>query len=251
MWLDFVMVLRESRILFCTIAKNGMTVATRLAGKSERLKRQAQFFQFAPQWTGMRYAVFLDALRHDRSWRKVVVYRDPMERFLSAFHSKCQLRDFDGRKHCHQLFGLNDTEVSLLAVARRLKRFGHTNPHWAPQSRFCGNTVGPQWSDYTDHIPFHRFPSVVDLLAEHLSPLEGLELHQEFNRSKRVRRPGDGYKGVGSGARHVTNAAGTLRHELNPEVGWLLFDYYTEDYRLFHSNFLYELLGNSTSAAGA
>eukprot|EP00964_Phaeocystis_antarctica_P163216 scaffold138998_cov151-Phaeocystis_antarctica.AAC.1 len=68
-----------------------------------------------------------------------------MERFLSAYRSKCLLGDSDGRTHCHQVFKLNNShmapraeELSVLNVANRLAKYGHYNPHWATQSSFCG-----------------------------------------------------------------------------------------------------------------
>ena len=76
---------------------------------------------------------------------KVIVYRNPLERFLSAYRSKstkCLLGDaHDGRTHCHKVFRLEDENVSLVNVAYRLRTFGRHNPHWAPQSDFCGNTT--------------------------------------------------------------------------------------------------------------
>ena len=87
-------------------------------------------------------------------WRIGVVYREPTERFMPAYYSKCLLSDPDGRVHCHQLFGLRDDEISVEAVASGLKTHGRQNPHWAPQAEFCGGTVGWRWGQYTHRINF-------------------------------------------------------------------------------------------------
>ena len=77
-------------------------------------------------------------------WRKVVVYRDPLERFLSAHGDKClearvgmskaikgvragPARN-DASKHCFKVFNLTREEgASPLAVARRLAANAHDN----------------------------------------------------------------------------------------------------------------------------
>ena len=77
----------------------------------------------------------------DKKWRRIVVHRDPVERFLSAYRSKCCLADTDGIQHCDQLFQLNRkrSEITPHAVASRLFSHGYRNGHWMPQRAFCGD----------------------------------------------------------------------------------------------------------------
>ena len=39
----------------------------------------------------------------DPAWLKVVIYRDPLERFLSAYRSKCE-EEFDADNVCDDVF---------------------------------------------------------------------------------------------------------------------------------------------------
>ena len=85
------------------------------------------------------------ALRNP-GWRIAVVWRDPAERFTSAFTSKCvhAAGDHDGRLHCERYLGLpkGTSPPTMDAVAAALRqREGPAcgwNAHWAPQACFCG-----------------------------------------------------------------------------------------------------------------
>ena len=97
----------------------------------------------------------VNALLRNESWQKVMVYRDPMERFLSAFNSKCLLGDGDGRSHCHEPLGVEHPTIP--AVADRLANGPLVcDPHWRPMARFCGGTVGSAWEQYTHHVFLHH-----------------------------------------------------------------------------------------------
>ena len=143
-WFDRVSTLEKGvDVLTCGIEKNGITLLNGVL--AEVMGRKFQWFPANPSTVGLSLEAFKDRLGDaSNSWRKLVVYRDPMERFLSAYRSKCLLADGDrdGRKHCHDLFRLNDSQISVLNVASRLPQYGHHNPHWATQTSFCGGTVG-------------------------------------------------------------------------------------------------------------
>ena len=143
-WFDRVSILEKGvDVITCGIEKNGITLLTRII--AEVLGQEFKWYPSNPSMVGLSLEAFKDRLGDaSSSWRKLVVYRDPMERFLSAYRSKCLLAegDRDGRKHCHNLFRLNDSQISVLNVASRLPQYGHHNPHWATQTSFCGGTVG-------------------------------------------------------------------------------------------------------------
>ena len=98
-----------------------------------------------------------DALA-DREWQKVVFYRDPMERFLSAFLSKCNRGsgDNDGSQHCYNFLkqhhfgrGVKGFEKAVRKLALLDREVGHSeqlaaghDAHFARQAEFCGGLNG-------------------------------------------------------------------------------------------------------------
>jgi hypothetical protein len=118
-------------------------------------------------------------------------------------------------------------------VTRRLAQFGHTNPHWAPQSSFCGGTVGSMWPSYTHHVPFHNLTGILDVFAGRV-PAKTYAAMQ-----RRLVTP--------TKDSHVTNAAQFIREEETPMLRQMLFDFYEQDYRLFLSRYLYDLPRSSWS----
>lgn len=169
-WLHNIWLLPEAALLMCAIPKNGLTVQSKLAAQVQQ------------RWpVGQKRTAWLSAAhwkksdRHVRSlfhanssWRRLVIVRDPIERFVSAFNSKCAGGDKDGAKHCTRYFGETPT---LLSVARGLEG-GQTPPgplcrgcqkgpasenwHWTPQNRLCGGLLDVQFglSSYTHVVPF-------------------------------------------------------------------------------------------------
>ena len=137
-WFDRVSILEKGvDVITCGIEKNGITLLNRILAKV--MGGRFEWFPANPSTVGLSLEAFKDRLGDaSNSWRKLVVYRDPMERFLSAYRSKCLLADGDrdGRMHCHNLFRLNDSQISVLNVASRLPQYGHHNPHWATQTYF-------------------------------------------------------------------------------------------------------------------
>ena len=109
----------------------------------------------------------LASLFADQTWARVVIYRDPLERFVSAFRSKCEQADHDWRSQCDEVFGFgrqangNRQNITLESVARRLtdpSLRAWTNPHWAPQRSFCGDLLA-SWPSFTHHLELHSMAS--------------------------------------------------------------------------------------------
>ena len=150
-----VVLMPPARTLVCAADKVGSTTINRIASLvlGKPLGKNNGVFIGVPAAFNVSFAKFKRLLKDD-SWNRVLLYRDPIERFVSAYQSKCLLRDRDGRKRCHNVFQLE--EPSIEAVVARLPRYGYTNAHWAPLSHFCGGTVGAAWSAYSHHIPLHN-----------------------------------------------------------------------------------------------
>ena len=138
------------------------------------------------------------------NWRSTVVWRDPVERFKSAYASKCLHGDHDGRAHCQRYFGLMDKEMKMEAVIKALKRktLSHSSmcdldPHWAPQACFCGglesdfarysmriHTDAHALASGIDHLLANRVPSQLRLAA--LAELGGGTVIPERKQTRTV-----------------------------------------------------------------
>ena len=155
----------QHRLLICLVEKNGLTaqsvLSADLLGQHDKTDKAmtAGVIIYGPDGFPARYTIRAqyDAMRKSPvehmataaarlfspEWRKVVVVRHPVERFVSAYRSKCvtELAMLKaGRKaeaRCLNVFRLRFEDVSMQAVAERL-HLGVTDPHWAPQSAFCG-----------------------------------------------------------------------------------------------------------------
>ena len=144
---DRMMVMPKEKLLLCGIEKNGITLMNLLMHAVLDLppwRSGTEFwFRASPDLVDVSANQARELLR-DPSWRSAIVYRDPAERFVSAYRSKCDLMDKDGREHCHRIFKTKhptpkNVAAALLKVTRappepRCTRF---NAHWAPQACFC------------------------------------------------------------------------------------------------------------------
>ena len=114
-------------MLFCGIEKNGITtlneVAAIVRGRPFRYSDAPDIACTSPQ-RGMPAMcgegisaedapVPLPAIMTDSAWRRVIVYRDPVERFLSAYRSKCGQVDHDWEYHCDMVRGDRAATVML------------------------------------------------------------------------------------------------------------------------------------------
>ena len=159
-----LIVLPDLRTVLCAIDKNGLTVQNAVARAIHRDPHPeftgsffgAGGFRFAPD----RYDIDAAAAKRlvaDSGWRRIIVHRSPLDRFVSAYNSKCRNADGDGRRHCWDLFG--GENVSMSEVATWLLANGiPNNPHWLPQAHFCGGLAG---ATYTHAIPFDQMATLL------------------------------------------------------------------------------------------
>jgi hypothetical protein len=91
------------------------------------------------------------------------VLRDPLDRFLSAYLSKCILAE-SGPWDCFWL----RSSPSLTAVVRKLENGDDKgNSHWAPQARMCGG-LNHNLGQYQHIINFSAISTALPpLLAAH------------------------------------------------------------------------------------
>ena len=83
--------------MFCAIDKCAQSLQLTLLHALAGRRRSDWPFDMAPRSYG---ASVEDVARwiDDDAWTRIVVIRDPVERWVSAFNSKCMLRDPDGKQ---------------------------------------------------------------------------------------------------------------------------------------------------------
>jgi len=106
----------EHKVAVCAIEKNGWTVMNPLMGlmNAINLTRRKQPLRvmcayrnrncpaaFGPEWTNVSH---LKNIFADPEWRTAVVLREPMERYISGYNSKCNHSQASRRRasppHC-------------------------------------------------------------------------------------------------------------------------------------------------------
>lgn len=165
-WLSRAIILKRERIVICGIEKNAITVLNSVAAKVSG--RPFAWFAYSPY----KQAEPLDDASifrwRDAQWRRAVVLREPIERFCSAWASKCgPTRDHDGHDNCEACLGFAHRDnATILAVIERLHSQGcaRRNAHWAPQASFCNGTLETHWHNYTHRIDFRTLTASIPSL---------------------------------------------------------------------------------------
>ena len=153
-YLNNFIVIPEYKLLFCYIEKVGCTsfnhLFVNLRNKTWGSK-DGGWYSNSPQALGLTQ-LDIQGMVGNPEWEKAVFYRHPLDRFLSAYKSKCEEgphRDGDGSTHCQQALGvsglaLQNKTAAFQTVVNRIKTMDNPykkqnmDPHWAPQSEFCG-----------------------------------------------------------------------------------------------------------------
>jgi hypothetical protein len=161
-------------LLLCTIEKAANSALCDLACSLERTGAHARWwdrlaaqvrtpdgFELGCTWNtanaatlGLSDADVWRAFRHgtaagQSNWTSAVFVRDPLERFLSGYISKCTDGHDPDRYICRRVFGRTDAPfASAVATMGRAAAAGADLPRGAPedhfrlQSSFCGGAVG-------------------------------------------------------------------------------------------------------------
>ena len=165
-----ILVAPAQRLLFCAIEKNANTAFNDLLCSLARARgrppslwqrveagwlRAPKGFELGCTWgganyagVGMKEAELWDALS-SAEWSHAVFVRDPIERFVSGYLSKCAPGHDSDRYICERVFGARNASlaqaVAVLAAAAREGRDlpgGVPQDHFRLQSRFCNGAVG-------------------------------------------------------------------------------------------------------------
>ena len=142
--LDRVKLVPSEKLVICGIEKNGITQLIKVA-----CALQGKPFSYWKCTQKPKSTAELISYLEDPDWNKVVVTRDPVERFISGYNSKCLMGDVDGKQHCEQALHLRTSDKSIHNAALATYNEFPINPHWRPQHHFCGGTVGTHYQHYT------------------------------------------------------------------------------------------------------
>ena len=145
--LDRFIVVPEYKMVFCYSEKVGCTMFNKLFRDLRMLypkinRTEAKWlstlvwFRNTPEHHNLNKKD-MESILANPEWTKAVFYRDPIDRFVSAFQSKCGGFDPDGEEHCTDSFGHpNSTFSDALHHIKTANTI--QNPHFAPMSEFCG-----------------------------------------------------------------------------------------------------------------
>ncbi len=233
---DRMMVMPKEKLLLCGIEKNGITLMNLLMHAVLDLppwRSGTEFwFRASPDLVDVSANQARELLR-DPSWRSAIVYRDPAERFVSAYRSKCDLMDKDGREHCHRIFKTKhptpkNVAAALLKVTRappepRCTRF---NAHWAPQACFCTG-LRETFPLYTHPIEFGNMTAGMEAF------FSGRVSEASLHRVKRLLRDKKAVAELtpGTGAHVTGDQEGVSKAELDA-IREELREVYAEDYEV-------------------
>lgn len=146
--LNRFIVVPEYRLLFCYMEKVGCQSFNllfrnlRAARSRSSLSHSGIWWQNTPQKHGFDKAG-LERLLMDKTWHKAVFFRDPLERFLSAYRSKCEPSFHpDGFEHCRLHFGYAGKTfkgaVKWTINNHEEEYATEFDAHFKPMSQFCG-----------------------------------------------------------------------------------------------------------------
>ena len=109
--LDRLAVDPSRKLMFCAIETCAQTLQLTLMHAIAGRHRTLWPFDMQPRSYGASTTNITQWI-DDENWTRIVVLRDPVERWVSAYNSKCMLRDLDGKQVCcgaRQQKGITET----------------------------------------------------------------------------------------------------------------------------------------------
>lgn len=169
--LNEVLVVPKLKLIFCFVPKNACSQFNRLVNRLNGIDDGDICTDRDPNYKSAMLNFTADDFEealNDPRWTKAVFLRDPLERLVSAFRSKCEDPRECGGDCPIPSFGNSEKFHSFSKVAHDMEFI--SNAHFLPQSSLCGglgDTIGAY--DYIGHIS-------QDFKSEHRQVTEMLHL---------------------------------------------------------------------------
>ncbi|KAJ8605653.1 hypothetical protein CTAYLR_000160 [Chrysophaeum taylorii] len=232
MFLDRLIVVPEHRLLFCYIEKNACTAFNTLFLRVRHQSPRRIWFHNSYREHGLAADDVEDLVRNE-SWHKAVFFREPLERFVSAFKSKCEPgHDHDGPMRCLRAFARRN--VSFVdAVSSIIENDGalKPDPHFLPQVNFCGGLNATlKYYDTVVQLEPSTARARVSALLEKIGVVD-----PDLQFSDLFPQRGEPYPETPRAAAHFTHSHAKVRayFQAAPRLARLLAHHYKDDYRLF------------------
>mmetsp|Transcript_10333 Transcript_10333/g.15879 ORF Transcript_10333/g.15879 Transcript_10333/m.15879 type:complete len:333 (+) Transcript_10333:131-1129(+) len=257
--LNRFIIVPEYKLMFCYIDKVGCTMFNKLFRDlrlitGDIIQAEANFqlrkdiwWKNTPEHHQLSKSDLEDMLA-DSNWTKAVFYRNPTERFLSAFRSKCEGYDNDGQDHCEMAFGNQTISFDAAMEFMQYSKLGE-NAHFDPMHGFCGGLLDTiSYYDVVEELEAKTASSKVgsllnkvgvpkrlaDLLVHNVVQTGGVQSLKGSLLYNLVMNLWGGQPDGGSQEGHYTNSKHNAGHYLDDEHTDILRNYYAEDYELFN-----------------
>lgn len=167
-WTNRLLVWPSMRFAFCWIEKNAGTEFSLLMNNLSSVPKDnasgnSQGY-FSSSWINFHDpAITPGTISRENGWRLGIFVRDPAERLLSAWSSKCQAWENDGRNCLGRKRVPDNTSEEAIGdfehMVRELlptymaerREHGYLNAHYDPQDTFCG-AKGAAAYDFVGHL---------------------------------------------------------------------------------------------------
>ena len=224
---DFAMV-PQYKLVFCRIHKAGSSALNHLLPAIAPPP-----FPQHPSWTYYQttdYGLQSDdmiRIMKDPAWLKVVIYRDPLVRFLSAYRSKCE--EFDADNVCDDVFHKKRPTFAEAILRLYLRLEVSPDSHFMRQAEICN--LRKTWPYFDERFflePATSFDNIVRILNRARIPIT-----ESLNKTLYKNFPPLGTATVTTS--HITHSAdySTLLEYYNHDCYIkLMTHYYQEDYLL-------------------
>lgn len=222
-------ILPPYKLMFCRIHKAGSTGLNHVVSALVPPR-----FPQRPEWTvhgasdyGLTASDVSNLLR-DQSWFKAFIYREPLERFLSAYRSKCE--GYDAPTNCHRAFHTNIPTFSG-AIRRMILRedyFG--DDHFEPQANYCNlRQTLPYFNE-----SFLIEPETSSANIRHIFRHAHVEINEEVSGLLDIYFAPAGTEGDLGHNTHSSDVSSLLEYYNHDCYIRLMVYYFREDYDLLH-----------------
>jgi len=240
-WENRLLIVPDKKLAFCYIEKNACTQFNRMMNALNGMSSSDEipFWKSNSEGKFRRYFKWLEAGEHNISkasgWKLGIFLREPAERFLSAWLSKCDAWEYGGIDCLGpkvQDLPLNEKVEAFEKVVREVlpkymasaQADGYFNAHYDPQSMFCGGRPLSEY-DFVGELsgsPAHIQQQVVDMLKRDA----GLNESDPLMDFPRVLFPSKSTAGHGTGSTNLMK-----QFYRNPEIYKRVTELYGADYR--------------------